>query len=186
MEAFSATTRFILTANYVERIIDPLISRTQVYKLTPPTKKDVAKKIADILKVENVEYDPKTIVQIVNAYYPDIRKVINTAQLQTRDGKLHVTIEELIGQDTKLKVVDTLSSNLPLKDKVNEVRKIVADAQVQDYTELYQTLYQNVEVFAPTKIPQAVIAIAEGQFRDGQVPDKEINFIATLYTILIS
>jgi replication factor C small subunit len=186
MEAFSATTRFILTANYVERIIDPLISRTQVYKLTPPTKKDVAKKIADILKVENVEYDSKTIVQIVNAYYPDIRKVINTAQLQTRDGKLHVTIEELIGQDTKLKVVDTLSSNLPLKDKVNEVRKIVADAQVQDYTELYQTLYQNVEVFAPTKIPQAVIAIAEGQFRDGQVPDKEINFIATLYTILIS
>lgn len=186
MEAYSATTRFILTANYVERIIDPLISRTQVYKLTPPTKKDVAKKIADILKVENVEYDPKTIVQIVNAYYPDIRKVINTAQLQTRDGKLHVTIEELIGQDTKLKVVDTLSSNLPLKDKVNEVRKIVADAQVQDYTELYQTLYQNVEVFAPTKIPQAVIAIAEGQFRDGQVPDKEINFIATLYTILIS
>jgi replication factor C small subunit len=186
MEAFSATTRFILTANYVERIIDPLISRTQVYKLTPPTKKDVAKKIADILKVENVEYESKTIVQIVNAYYPDIRKVINTAQLQTRDGKLHVTIEELIGQDTKLKVVDTLSSNLPLKDKVNEVRKIVADAQVQDYTELYQTLYQNVEVFAPTKIPQAVIAIAEGQFRDGQVPDKEINFIATLYTILIS
>jgi len=186
MEAFSATTRFILTANYVERIIDPLISRTQVYKLTPPTKKDVAKKIADILKVENVDYDPKTIVQIVNAYYPDIRKCINTTQLQTRDGKLHVTIEELIGQDTKLKVVDTLSSNLPLKDKVNEVRKIVADAQVQDYTELYQTLYQNVEVFAPTKIPQAVIAIAEGQFRDGQVPDKEINFIATLYTILIS
>jgi replication factor C small subunit len=186
MEAFSATTRFILTANYVERIINPLISRTQVYKLTPPTKKDVAKKIADILKVENVDYDTKTIVQIVNAYYPDIRKCINTTQLQTRDGKLHVTIEELIGQDTKLKVVDTLSSNLPLKDKVNEVRKIVADAQVQDYTELYQTLYQNVEVFAPIKIPQAVIAIAEGQFRDGQVPDKEINFIATLYTILIS
>lgn len=186
MEAYSATTRFILTANYVERIIDPLISRTQVYKLTPPTKKDVAKKIADILKVENVEYDPKTVVQIVNAYYPDIRKCINTTQLQTRDGKLHVTVEELIGQDTKLKVVDALSSNLPLKDKVNEVRKIVADAQVQDYTELYQTLYQNVEVYAPTKIPQAIIAIAEGQFRDGQVPDKEITFVATLYTILTS
>jgi replication factor C small subunit len=186
MEAYSATTRFILTANYIERIIDPLVSRTQVYKLAPPSKKETAIRLSEILKNENIDYDPKTIVQIVNAYYPDIRKVINTAQLQTRDGKLHVTIEELIGQDTKLKVVDTLSSNLPLKDKVNEVRKIVADAQVQDYTELYQTLYQNVEVFAPTKIPQAVIAIAEGQFRDGQVPDKEINFIATLYTILIS
>jgi replication factor C small subunit len=186
MEAYSATTRFILTANYVERIIDPLVSRTQVYKLTPPNKKDVAKKLAEILKTENVSYEAATIAQIVNAYYPDIRKVINTAQLQTRNGKLEVSIEELIGQDTKLKVVDTLSSNLPMKDKINEVRKIIADAQVQDYTELYQVLYHNVEVFASTKIPQAVIAIAEGQFRDGQVPDKEINFIATLYTILIS
>ena len=186
MEAYSATTRFILTANYVERIIDPLVSRTQVYKLTPPSKKDVAKKLADILKNEEVEYDTKTVAQIVNAYYPDIRKIIGTAQLQTRDKKLHVSIEDLIGQDVKLKVLDTLTSNLPLKDKVNGVRKLVADNQIQDYTELYQLLYEQVEVYAENKVPQAVIAIAEGQFRDGQVPDREINFVATLYTILTS
>lgn len=186
MEAYSASTRFILTANYVERIIDPLVSRTQVYKLTPPSKKDAAKKLADILKNETVEYDTKTIAQIVNAYYPDIRKIINTAQLQTQNGKLQISIDELIGQDIKLKIVDVLTNNLPLKDKITEVRKIVADAQIQDYTELYQLLYEHVEVYAPTKIPQAVIAIAEGQFRDGQVPDREINFVATLYTILIS
>lgn len=186
MEAYSASTRFILTANYIERIIDPLVSRTQVYKLTPPSKKDVAKKLADILKGESVEYDTKTIAQIVNAYYPDIRKVINTAQLQTQNGKLHVSIEELIGQDIKLKIIDVLTSNLPLKDKVNDIRKIVADAQIQDFTELYQLLYQHVDIYAEDKIPQTVIAIAEGQFRDGQVPDREINFVATLYTILTS
>lgn len=184
MEAYSASTRFILTANYLERIIDPLVSRTQVYKLTPPSKKDAAKKLADILKNENVEYDTKTIAQIVNAYYPDIRKCINTAQLQTRDGKLQVSIDELIGQDVKLKVVDALTSNLTLKDKVTEVRKLVVDAQVQDFTEMFQLLYQYVDSYAPSKIPQAVIAIAEGQFRDGQVVDKEINYVATLYTIL--
>lgn len=186
MEAYSATTRFILTANYVERIIDPLVSRTQVYKLTPPSKKDAAKKLADILKNENVEYDTKTIAQIINAYYPDIRKCINTAQLQTQNGKLQISIDELIGQDIKLKIVDVLTNNLPMKDKITEVRKIVADAQIQDYTELYQLLYEHVETYAPNKIPQSVIAIAEGQFRDGQVPDREINFVATLYTILIS
>jgi len=184
MEAYSATTRFILTANYVERIIDPLVSRTQVYKLTPPSKKEAAKRMADILKNEGVEYDTKTIAQIVNAYYPDIRKIINTSQLQTRDKKLHISVEELIGQDVKLKVIDALTSNLPLKDKIPSIRKIIADAQIQDFTELYQTLYQNVEVYASTKIPQAVIAIDEGQFRDGQVPDKEITFMATLYKIL--
>ena len=184
MEAHAASTRFILTANYVERIIDPLVSRTQVYKLTPPSKKDVAKKLADILKNENIEYDTKTIAQIVNVYYPDIRKIINTAQLQSRDGKLQVSVDELIGQDVKLKVVDVLTSNLTLKDKVNEVRKLVIEAQVQDFTEMFQLLYQYVDSYAPSKIPQAVIAIAEGQFRDGQVVDKEINFVATLYTIL--
>jgi replication factor C small subunit len=186
MEAYSASTRFILTANYLERIIDPLVSRTQVYKLTPPSKKDAAKKLADILKNENVEYDTKTIAQIVNVYYPDIRKIINTAQLQTRDGKLQVSVDELIGQDVKLKVVDVLTSNLTLKDKVTEVRKLVVDAQVQDFTELFRLLYQYVDTYAPTKVAQAVIAIAEGQFRDGQVVDKEINFVATLYTILTS
>lgn len=184
MEAYSANTRFILTANYIERIIDPLVSRTQVYKLTPPSKKDAAKKLADILKSENVEYEAKTIVQIVNAYYPDIRKIINTAQLQTQNGKLQISIDELIGQDIKLKIVDVLTSNAPMKDKVVEVRKIVADAQVQDFSELYRVLYDNIEVYAPTKIPQTVIAIGEGQFRDGQVVDKEINFMATVYTIL--
>lgn len=184
MEAYSASTRFILTANYVERIIDPLVSRTQVYKLVPPSKKDVAKKLAEILKTEQVEYDAKTVAQIVNAYYPDIRKCINTTQLQVRDNTLHISVDELIGQDVKLKMVDALSSNLPLKDKITEVRKIVADAQIQDFTEMYRTLYENIDVYAANKIPQTVIAIAEGQFRDGQVVDKEINFMATLYTIL--
>ena len=184
MEAYSATTRFILTANYIERIIDPLVSRTQVYKLTPPSKKDAALKLSDILKNEGVEYDKQTIVQIVNAYYPDLRKIINTAQLQTRDGKLHVSVEELIGQDVKLKVVDVLTSNVSLKEKVNQVRQIVVDNQIQDFTEMFRTLYDYVDTYAPTKVPQSIIAIAEGQFRDGQVPDKEINFVATLYTIL--
>lgn len=186
MEAHAASTRFILTANYVERIIDPLVSRTQVYKLTPPSKKDVAKKLADILKNENVEYDTKTIAQIVNVYYPDIRKIINTAQLQSRDGKLQVSVDELIGQDVKLKVVDALTSNLTLKDKVTEIRKIVADAQIQDFTELYRVLFDYVEEYAPNKISQAIIAIGDGCRWDSQVIDKEINFITVLHTILTS
>lgn len=184
MEAYSQTTRFILTANYVERIIEPLISRAQVYKLIPPGKKDVARKLVDILKTENIQYETATVAQVVNAYYPDIRRCINTTQLQTRDGKLTVSVEELIGQDVRLKVIDVLTSNLPLKDKITSIRKIVADEQVQDFSELYRVLYDNIDIYAPTKIPQTVIAIAEGQFRDSQVVDKEINFMATLYSIL--
>jgi replication factor C small subunit len=184
MEAYSATTRFILTANYIERIIDPLVSRTQVYKLTPPSKKEAAVRLSEILKNENVEYEKQTIAQIVHAYYPDIRKIINTAQLQTRDGTLRVSVEELIGQDFKLKVVDTLMSSMSMKEKVNQIRQFVADQQIQDFIELYQILYEHVEDYAPNKVPESIIAIAEGLYRDGQVADKEICFVATLYTIL--
>ena len=185
MEAYSEKTRFILTANYIERIIDPLVSRTQVYRLEPPSKKEVAKKLAHILTEENVEYDVKTIAQIVNAYYPDIRKCINTTQLQTQDGVLQISTEELIGQDVRLNIIDTLTdTSLNLKQQVNKIRQIVADNEIQDFTEIYQVLYEHVDVYAPNNVPGVVIAISEGMFRDGQVPDKEINFSATLYNIL--
>jgi hypothetical protein len=62
---------------------------------------------------------------------------------------------------------------------------MVADAGIRDYTELYRTLYEKVQDYAPTKIPQTIIHIAEGQYRDSFVPDKEITFMATLYNILM-
>jgi DNA polymerase III delta prime subunit len=184
MEAHSSTTRFILTANYIERIIDPLVSRTQTYKLVPPSKKEVAIRLVEILNNENVFYETKTIAQIVNTTYPDIRKAINTIQMQTKNGKLEVDIASLINQDIKIKIIDTIGTNTALDEKINLIRKIVADSHVQDFTELYRVLFDYIDDISPTKVPQSIIAIAEGMYRDGQVPDKEINFIATLYNIL--
>jgi replication factor C small subunit len=184
MEVFSKNTRFILTCNYVERIIDPLISRSQVFKLTPPSKKEVAVHLMKLLEKENVVFDKSVIATLVNAYYPDIRRILNNSQNQTTGGRLQLNVEEIIASDYKLKVLDVLMSNLPLKDKVNEVRQIVTDSNVKDYTELFRLLFDKVTDYAPTKIPQAILAVAEGQYRDSFVVDKEINFVATLYNIL--
>jgi DNA polymerase III delta prime subunit len=184
MEAYSKSTRFILTCNYVERIIDPLISRSHVFKLYPPSKKEVAVHLMNILEKENVGFDKSVIATLVNSYYPDIRRIINTSQLQTHDNKLELNVDEIIAQDYKLKVLDVLMGSLPLKDKVNEIRQVVVDSNVKDYTELYRLLFDKVTDYAPTKIPQSILAIAEGQYRDSFVVDKEINFVATLYNIL--
>ena len=186
MEVFSKNTRFILTCNYVERIIDPLISRSQVFKLTPPSKKEVAVHLMKILEKENVTYDKSAIATIVNGYYPDIRRILNNSQNQTTGGRLQLNVDEVIAGDYKLKVLDSLMSNLPLKDKINEIRQIVADSNVRDYAELYRLLFDKVTDYAPNKIPQSILAIAEGQYRDSFVVDKEINFVATLYNILNS
>jgi replication factor C small subunit len=186
MEVFSKNTRFILTCNYVERIIDPLISRSQVFKLTPPSKKEVAVHVMKILDTEKVSYEKGTLAALVTSYYPDIRRILNNSQLQVIDGKLQINVDEIIAGDYKLQVLDMLASNLPLKDKVNGVRQIVADSNVKDFTELYRVLFDKVQDYAPTKVPQGILAIAEGQYRDSFVVDKEINFVATLYNILNS
>jgi len=81
IETFSRTTRFILTCNYIERIIDPLQSRCQVLKIIPPSKAEVAKHIAWILDNEGVVYELEDIKTITNQFYPDLRKCLNTIQL---------------------------------------------------------------------------------------------------------
>ena len=96
IETFSRTTRFIMTCNFVERIIDPLQSRCQVLKIVPPSKKDVAKHLAGILDQESISYELNNLVPLVNQYYPDLRKCINTIQLSTQDNVLKLDQSVLV------------------------------------------------------------------------------------------
>ena len=111
IETFSRTTRFILTCNYLERIIDPLQSRCQVLKITPPSKKEVAKHTADILEKENINYELEDLVLIVNKHYPDVRKILNTCQVNTVDSTLKVDKTVLTGgyKDALLKELKSKS-----------------------------------------------------------------------------
>ena len=108
METFSAHCRFILTCNYVEKVIEPIQSRCQTFQIVPPTKKDVAMQISKILKSEEIEFEVKDLVPIIDAAYPDIRKVINTCQLNSNKGKLQVDVQNLLENDYKNKIVDIL------------------------------------------------------------------------------
>ena len=87
IETFSRTTRFILTCNYVERIIDPLQSRCQTLKIVPPSKVDVVRHLQKITEKENIKYQTvNDLAIIVNQFYPDLRKCLNTIQLSTQDN----------------------------------------------------------------------------------------------------
>jgi replication factor C small subunit len=184
MEAYSTSTRFILTCNYVERIMDAIVSRSQAYKLTPPSKKEVATHLSKILDQENITYDKQSIVHIINAYYPDIRKIINVSQQSVQNDKLVVNLENLIAADYKLKILDILTSNLPGNDKFIEIRKIVQNANLRDFTELYSFLFSEVDSYANNNTSQCILHIAEGARWDAFVVDKEINFCATITNIV--
>ena len=78
IEACSSTTRFILTCNYLERIISPLQSRCQTFEITPPSKQEVNYKCQNILTKEKILFYDNNIDDVINTHYPDIRKIINT------------------------------------------------------------------------------------------------------------
>ena len=180
METFSAHCRFILTCNYVEKIIDPIQSRCQTYKIVPPSKKEVALHAKNILEKENISFDLDDLALVVTAGYPDLRKVINELQRMSINGKLTVDKDGMIHNEFKLQFLEAISSVTDIRT----IRKMVADSNFTDYTELFRLLYDEIDSYGRDKVPEIIADISQGSYQDVLVVDKEINFIATVSNIL--
>jgi DNA polymerase III delta prime subunit len=183
METFSEHTRFILTCNYHERIIEPIQSRCQSFAIHPPTKKDVAANLVNILKKENVKIDKDGVVLLVNTHYPDIRAIINTAQRNVVDGALTLAREDILEGDTKAKIIDMLKDPNK-KQAFTNIRQLLADNSVKSFVDFYTTLFEKVDEYAANNVADIIIIIADGQFQDASVVDKEICFMATIVKLL--
>jgi DNA polymerase III delta prime subunit len=183
IETFSRTTRFILTCNYLERIIDPLQSRCQVLKITPPSKKEVAKHTADILEKENINYELEDLVLIVNKHYPDVRKILNTCQVNTVDSTLKVDKTVLTGgyKDELLKELKS-----PSKTSFKNIRQILADSNLDDFEDIYRFLYDSLDEYGKNDVNKAmiVIEIENYMYHANFRLDKEINVMALLASVL--
>ena len=184
METFSRHCRFILTCNYVERIIDPIQSRCQSFQIVPPSKKEVAVHLSNILKNENVKFEMDDIATIINGSYPDIRKVINTSQRQVIDGILRMDVRELILNDYKLQILEVLKSSKSKKETFTEIRQILADAKVTDFADFFRLLYDEVDSYGSGHIAECILVISKYELSDAQVVDKEINAMAMLIELL--
>jgi len=180
IEEYSATTRFVLTCNYVERLIEPLTSRCETHILKPPSMPDVARHICtNILDVEGVKYDIKNIALLIKEYYPDIRSIIKYLQAGVKDGEF-----KWIELDTNwfVKIIEVLKK--PTKNSWVEMRQIIADAQVDDYQPLIEYLFENVDKYGKGNEAEIIIELDEAQYRSRVVPDKEINISSLLVKIL--
>tara|TARA_R110002153_G_scaffold39563_1_gene113733 strand:+ start:200 stop:1117 length:918 start_codon:yes stop_codon:yes gene_type:complete len=181
IETFSRSTRFIMTCNYVERIIDPLQSRCQVLKIIPPSKVDVAKHIAWILGEENISFVIGDIKTITNQFYPDLRKCLNTVQLSTQDNLLTIDKSVLVSSNYMAQILKELSNAKP---KWREIRQIIANANVSDFEELYRYLYDNAHVYASSKEGMVAIYINEYSYQSNFRIDKEINCMALIQKLI--
>ena len=183
METFSKHCRFILTCNFVERIIDPIQSRCQTFQVIPPNKNDVAKHLHNILTQEGVSYDREDLAILVNSGYPDIRRVINGAQRQSVVGKLEIDKQSIVENDYKLKLLEILEKQ-DKKSAFKNIRQLIADSKVTDFADLFRLLYDEVDIYGKGHVADCILIIAKYELSDAQVVDKEINAMAMLIEIL--
>ena len=183
METFSKHCRFILTCNFVERIIDPIQSRCQSFQIIPPSKKEVAKHIHDILLKENVMSDMKDLKVLIDSGYPDIRRVINAAQRNVVKGRLKLDTTSIIQNDYKLKLLKILKTQ-DKKNAFKEIRQLLLDNKITDFADLFRLLYDDVDDWGKGHVAECILIIARYELSDGQVPDKEINAMAMIIELL--
>ena len=183
METFSKHCRFILTCNYVERIIDPIQSRCQSFQIVPPSKSEVAKHLHSILVNENVIDNMEDIKVLVDSGYPDIRRIINSAQRNVVKGKLKLDTSSIIQNDYKLKLLKILETQNK-KNAFKDVRQLLADNKITDFADLFRLLYDEVDNWGKGHVAECILIIARYELSDSQVVDKEINAMAMLIELL--
>ena len=183
METFSKHCRFILTCNYVERIIDPIQSRCQSFQIIPPSKGEVAKHIHDILLSENVTHEMDDLKVLIDSGYPDIRRIINSSQRNVVNNKLKLDTTSIIQNDYKLKLLKILKTQNK-KTAFKDIRQLLADNKITDFADLFRLLYDEVDDWGKGHVAECILILARYELSDSQVVDKEINAMAMLIELL--
>jgi DNA polymerase III delta prime subunit len=187
MEEFSKNCGFILTCNFKNRIIEPLHSRCSVveFKIANEDKQAIAgqffKRVSRILEEENVEYDRSTVAEVIKTYFPDWRRVLNELQRYSSTGRIDSGV-------LANKSVDNMNALITLMKERNftDVRKWVAENTDVDSAVLYRQLYDLLptKISSTQSVADAIIILAEYQYKEAFVANSEINRVAALATLM--
>jgi replication factor C small subunit len=178
MEEYHATSRFILTCNYPNRIIPAIHSRCQGFHVERTDITEYTARVATILVEENVEFDLDTLDNYVKVTYPDLRKCINLVQQNVNEGKLAAPSKGDQGEaDWKFDMVTLFKAG-----KITEARKMFCGKiRAEEMEEVYRWLYDNLEIFGDdANQDKAILQIKKGLVDHVVCADPEINLAATL------
>jgi DNA polymerase III delta prime subunit len=186
IEEFAGNCSFIFTCNYKSKLIEPLHSRCAVidFGLKNGEKAKMAgaffKRIQGILQSENVEYEEKVIAELVKKHFPDFRRVLNELQRFSQFGKIDTGVLAQIVDVPLTEIAKFIAS----KD-FGAIRKWVGSNDIDGnilFRKIYDALY---DVMKPTSIPQAVVILADYQYKAAFVADQEINTVACLTELMV-
>ena len=186
IEEFSGNCRFIFTCNFKNRIIEPLHSRCAVieFKIDSKDKQEIAatffKRAVQILKQEDIAFDPKVVAELITKHFPDYRRILNELQRYSVSGKIDSGILLNMSEESFKDLIKLL------KDKnFTEVRKWVAKQTDADTTSLFRELYDTASAnMDPNSIPQLVLTLADYQYKAAFVADHELNIMAALTEVM--
>jgi len=186
IEEFSANCRFILTCNFKNRIIEPLHSRCSLveFKINKSDKAKLAnqfwKRVKNILEVEKIESNDKVTRQVVMKYFPDWRRVLNELQRYSAGGVIDEGLLTSVGEINIKKLTDALREK-----NFTILRHWVTDNLDNDPSTIFRTIYNGLYEHAESNtIPQAIIHIADYQYKSAFVADQEINMVACLTALM--
>ncbi len=188
IEEFANNCRFIFTCNFKNRIIEPLHSRCSVidFKIDNKDKAKVAanffKRVSEILKLEQIEFDQKVVAELVTKYFPDYRRVLNELQRYSVSGKIDSGILVNLSDESYKELV------IHLKEKdFTSARKWIGKNSDIDTITLFRSLYDKAtEYMEPSSIPQMVLILADYQYKAAFVADHELNSMAALTELMTS
>lgn len=185
MEEYSGNCGFILTCNFKNRIIEPLHSRCSVvdFKISKQDLSKLAgqffKRATGILTQEGVQFDQAVVAEVVKQHIPDWRRVLNELQRYSATGKIDSGILTNLGDESFKKLITTMKAR-----NFHDMRKWVvehADSDVEVFRKIYDSMH---DVLKPNSIPQAILTIADYQYKAAFVSDPEINLAACLTTLM--
>lgn len=187
IEEFSSNCSFIFTCNHKARLIDAIHSRCSVieFKIKNGNKVKMAaafmKRVQQVLKLENVKYDTEVVAQIIQKHFPDYRRVLNELQRYSVKGEINTGVLTQVADVSLAKLIDFLKA----KDYTSMRKWVGSNIDADPNTVfrlIYDALYDNMK---PDSIPQAVIILAEYQYKAAFVADQEINLVACLTQIMV-
>tara|TARA_R100001082_G_C4351316_1_gene154674 strand:+ start:149 stop:1081 length:933 start_codon:yes stop_codon:yes gene_type:complete len=187
IEEFADNCRFIITCNYKNRIISPIHSRCTNIEFSIPSEERPAlasqfmERVKHILDTENIPYENSILAQLITKYFPDFRRVLNELQRYSVAGVIDVGILSQVGE---VQVKDLAS--FMKKRNFTEARKWVVSNLDNSQTELFRKIYEGLhEYFEPSSIPQAILILADYQYKSAFVADQEINLTACIVELMM-
>lgn len=185
-EEFSENHSVIMTCNLKHKIIDPLQSRSVVIDFSiskeesPKLMAKMHRRLSEILTIEGVEFDKAVLAEIIKSYFPDFRRVLNEVQKYSIGGKIDAGLLNSLSEES----IKELWSIIKAK-KFNDARRWVAEHEDMECSTVFRRLYTTAsESIEPRSIPELVLILAQYQYWDAFVPDKQINMIAAITEIM--